>query len=62
MNTKIYALYKGENLIDMGTVYQLTKRQNVQVKTIRYYQTPTYKKRNHGNNHRTLVCIEGDEE
>ncbi|QEY23535.1 MULTISPECIES: hypothetical protein [Neisseriaceae] len=60
MGAKIYALYKGENLIDTGTVYQLAKRQNVQVKTIRYYQTPNYQKRNHGHNHRVLVLLEGD--
>ena len=46
MGAKVYALYKGEKLIDTGTAYQLAKRQNVQVKTIFAYQTPNYQKRN----------------
>lgn len=61
MKAKVYALYKGENLIDTGTIYQLAKRQNVQIKTISFYQTPTYQKRNRGRNHRTLVCLSGAE-
>ena len=48
MKAKVYALYKGENLIDTGTIYQLAKRQNVQIKTISFYQTHTYQKRNRG--------------
>lgn len=61
MSAKIYALYKGEELIDTGTLYQLARRANIQVKTMAYYKTPTYQKRNGGKNHRQLVLLdEGD--
>lgn len=54
----IYALYKGDNLIDTGTVYQLAKRRNVKVETIQFYGSPTYQKRVKGGNGLCLVKIE----
>ena len=42
---KEYALYKGEDCIAIGNVYQLAKQLKVKVKTIYYYKTPAYKKR-----------------
>ena len=43
---KIYALYHGDNFIDLGTRDYLAKLLGVTVKTISYYATPTYQKRN----------------
>ena len=45
----IYALYKGDEFIDMGTKDYLAKLLNVKVRTILFYSTPTYLKRNNGN-------------
>lgn len=40
-----YALYKGDNLLCIGTIQQIAKHRNVQPETIRFYLTPTYQKR-----------------
>ena len=38
-----YALYKGDNFLDIGTIKDLSKRYNISVKTLRWYSTPCYK-------------------
>ena len=56
---KIYAMYKGEECLAIGNVYQLAKELNVQLSTIRFYLTPTYKKRKkNSKNRRVLVRVE----
>lgn len=40
-----YALYKGENLIGMGTLKELANQKGVQLETIKFYLTPTYQRR-----------------
>ena len=57
----IYALYKGDKFIDLGTVKQLARTLNVKPETIRRYATPTHK----GNceeyhNKLIVIKIEGD--
>ena len=42
---KYYALYHGDNFIDLGTKEYLAKLLNVNVKTIKFYMSPTYRKR-----------------
>lgn len=42
---KWYALYKGDTFIDLGSKEYLAKRINVDVRTITFYATPTYRKR-----------------
>ena len=56
-DTKEYALYKGEELLCMGTISELAENQNVRPKTIFQYQTPSYKKRQGGENARRLVRL-----
>lgn len=41
----IYAVYRGDKFIDLGTKYQLAKKLNVSPETVDYYSTPTYRKR-----------------
>lgn len=56
---KVYALYKGEECIAIGTVIQLAKATNVKIDTIQFYTTPTYKRRcKNSNNRRVLVELE----
>lgn len=61
---KIYALYKGEELLSTGTIYEIAKEMNVEVRTIRFYSTPTYKKRvlerkkGKFENQRSLILLE----
>ena len=53
---KEYAMYKGDECIAIGTIDEIAKRLNVKVKTIKFYLTPTYKKRvKKSKNRRELI-------
>lgn len=60
---KVYALYKGEKLLSMGTIFQIAQDLNVQVRTVKYYGTDAYKrklaKRKKSNNSKILIELEG---
>lgn len=45
----IYALYKGDEFIDLGTKEYLANLLKVKVRTILFYSTPTYKRRTKEN-------------
>lgn len=53
-----YALYKGDELLGIGTARELAKQFNVSIATIHYYSTPTYKKRTNPAKARRLVLLE----
>ena len=55
--TKIYALYKGEELLATGTIIQIAYKMGVKPRTIYFYKTPVYLKRRKGNNYRELIEI-----
>ena len=40
-----YAVYKGEELLVVGTAEECAKELNVQKETIHFYTTPTYRRR-----------------
>lgn len=42
---KEYALYKGDDLIAIGTAKQIAKDRHVHPKSIQFYNTNSYKKR-----------------
>ena len=56
-----YALYKGDEFIDLGTIKYLSKKYNLAEKTLRYYAMPTGRKRA-GKNGYIVIKIEGDHE
>lgn len=60
-----YALYKGEELITIGTIYQIAKETGVEYKTIQYLGTGAYKrkleKRKNSKNARILVRLDNDD-
>lgn len=57
--SKVYAMYKGDECLGVGTLIQLAKQLNVQYSTMKFYLTPTYKKRSKkGKNRRELVRVE----
>lgn len=59
----IYALYKGDKFIDLGTKEYLAEKLNVTPETIYYYTTPAYRKRIKDYNKRLFVIkIEDDQE
>ena len=56
MKTKIeYALYKGDEFLDLGTKEYLAKKYNVKPHTIVFYASPSYKERCK-NNKDKLIC------
>ena len=62
---KIYALYKGEECLGIGTIKELANLTKVKERTIRFYNTGVYKRRREKSkygNYRTLVYIGNDDE
>lgn len=59
---KEYALYKGENLLIIGTVDEIAKSQNIKRRTVWFYQSPAYLRRcekSHTGNYKVLVNLGG---
>jgi len=60
---KEYALYKGENLLSIGTIEEIAEEVGSKVENVKYY---AYKrkiaKRKNGINHRVLVELESEDE
>lgn len=42
---KQYALYHGDNFVDLGTIPYLAKKFNVKESTIKFYLSPAWRKR-----------------
>ena len=42
---KEYALYKGENLLCIGTIKEISENLKIEPDTVRFYGTNVYKKR-----------------
>lgn len=59
MRKRIYALYKGDTFIDLGTIEYLAKVLNVSKRTIHFYSTPSYRKRS--ENGYIVIRIEDEE-
>lgn len=59
---KEYALYKGEEFIDLGTAEELAKKMNTTVNTILWYAgSNRWKNKKNGRNNRiTVIAIEDD--
>lgn len=55
---KQYALYKGEKLLAMGTIYQIAEQLGLKYHSVYFYTTPCYKKRiKNSKNRRELIEI-----
>ena len=58
---KEYALYKGDTCLAIGTIEELSKKFNVQKKTLHFYKAPAHLKRaekSSKGNYRVLVRID----
>ena len=55
---KIYAIYRGEKFIAIGTKKELAELLNVKVETISFYATPAYKKRINQDKARQVVRVD----
>lgn len=54
---KIYALYKGEEMLDMGTAQEIADRRGVKPESILYYMSPAYKRKGEkSKNPRERLC------
>lgn len=53
-----YALYKGDELLAIGTANELADLLQVKVKTIHFYSTPSYQKRTNPDKSRRLVLLD----
>ena len=62
MRKKEYAYYKGEELIDIGTAEELSKKLNTSSKTIQWYAgSNRWKNKKNGRKNRiTVIAIEDD--
>lgn len=60
MNVNEYALYKGEKLLMIGTISEIAEKLNINTESVKFYKTPTYKKRT-TENARRLVSLEEEE-
>lgn len=55
---KMYALYKGDKFIDLGTKEYLANKLGVKPYTIYFYTSPTYKKRIKDHYDNRIIVIE----
>lgn len=61
---RTYALYRGEDLLSVGTIYEIAKEMRISVVTVRFYLSKHYKKRlskrknGKEKNQRMLILIE----
>lgn len=55
---RMYALYRGDEILAIGTIKELSKYLNVKENTIKFYLSPTYKKR--AKNGYIVIRIEED--
>ena len=53
-----YALYKGDDLLFIGTLEDIATELNVRKRTLMFYQSPTYAKRTSEDRGRRLVRID----
>lgn len=59
---KEYALYKGDELLIIGTIEEIAKHQNISVSTARFYRYPCYKKRRiNSSDSKILIELENKE-
>ena len=55
---KEYALYKGEKLLDIGTLDELQEKYKVKRRTLYFYQSPANRRRDRKGNMRVLVKLD----
>lgn len=65
LKEKEYAVYKGDLFICIGTKQECADFIGVDIETIRFYLTPSYKKRvknRRGNNHLVVISLDDEED
>lgn len=59
---KTYALYRGDELLIIGTAREIAESQGITRKAVWHYATPAYEKRCKRYNSRRLICLDESEE
>lgn len=59
---KVYAIYKGDKFIDLGTKKELSERLGVKERTIKFYSSPSYLKRKAESKEPYMIAIEVEDE
>lgn len=54
---KEYALYKGEEILAMGTIEEIGIKLDISPNTVRFYLSKAYARRSETKEKRVLVCI-----
>lgn len=67
MKEKIFALYKDDECIDIGTAKEIAKRRGVTPKFIKYLSTPSNlkrieKRKNKNKPSKAMICVKIEEE
>lgn len=57
MQVKEYALYKGDELLAMGTKREIAKQLGISVRSVTCYGTPSYARRTSEEHSRRLVKL-----
>ena len=58
---KEYALYKGDDMLCLGTIKEIAEETGLKPETVRYYQSPCYLKRGKvGGNKKVLICLDDE--
>ncbi len=57
---KDYAMYKGEDILAIGTIAEIAKHLSVKESTVKFYGTPSYQKRIRGDKAKILIELEDD--
>lgn len=45
MGKKLYALYRGDEFVDVGTAEEIAERQEIRPESVKWMSTPSYHKR-----------------
>lgn len=58
---RLIALYKGDKFIDIGTFEELATKLNIKLRTLYYYNSPSYKKRIKDYTNKIVIVDLGEE-
>ena len=61
MKPKVYALYRGEDYIDTGTLLRLSTKHGINLNTLRWLTTPVAKRRVRGKRGWSVTLMEDEE-
>ena len=54
----IYAMYKGEDCLAIGTPKEICEQTGIKLSTFRFYRTTFYKKNRNGKKRRVIIRID----